>query len=657
MYYKNKRIFIFLALGLFLLISVSGCGLMNKDADIGAAKADAKENGENSRVSDPVAYKAAISIKDGPSFLKEKMKDLSQLVQLAGEKPDSMVALERRALKDKETALKLLHSQCYYDGTAELDINDKVTPVAVTLTLVPGAIFTVGSAKVVYSPKPLVPEDFKNRKRTAGIFGLEKIALPDPEFPDFVPNIEPGKPIIADDMLEKINAMPKALHKTGYPLAKIVSSIFTLDKPAHKLNALVTFDPGPPALLGKVIVEGEKEVSAEYLKKLVPWQPGKEPWDEELVDDYANRLRGLGLFRSVEVKPDEKAIANAANARRIINLPLKVSVMESPWRSLAATAKYDTDSGFGVEGIWENRNIFHNGEKLRIDAPISQQLYGIKSHFEKPAFLDRQQTLFADMSALRENTEAYKQESIKGELGIFRPLANNWQGAVSIFGEGGYLKDSENPKKTYGVISPRVNLHYDGRNSKLNPSRGVEMDYNLKPFSGFYETFFGALANTFSLAGYYAPLKTKNDGTINDNIVLAARAETGMMPFSSPLRNIPSSMRYYTGGAGSVRGYSYQSIGPRNKKGDPLGGRSYQVVNLESRFMVAKNIGIVPFIDGGMVYKEPYPGIIGNMDFGTGLGLRYYTPIGPVRLDVATPLHRYEGDPPVQFYVSIGQSF
>lgn len=116
-------------------------------------------------------------------------------------------------------------------------------------------------------------------------------------------------------------------------------------------------------------------------------------------------------------------------------------------------------------------------------------------------------------------------------------------------------------------------------------------------------------------------------------------------------------MRYYAGGAGSVRGYAYQALGPRDSEDDPLGGRSYQIVNLEARFKVSEHIGIVPFLDGGMVYKDEFPPIIGDMDWGAGLGLRYYTPIGPVRLDVAVPLRQIEGDPPVQVYISIGQSF
>lgn len=639
---------------------LSGCGLMfNRDTDEGAAAADAGQNAEESWDEDPVSYTTNIRVEGDVPGMESRMRSLSQLVQLAKEKPDGMLALERRAIQDQETADKLMQSECYYDGKATYSLDQSKNPVVVTLTLVPGIRFKVGEARVIYQPKPVVPEAFRNRVRVTGFWGLEKTRLPPPAFPDEIPGVTIGEPIAATDMLKAVEAIPQSLKNNGYPLAKLKSSEYTLDKPAHLLNAKIVIDPGPPAVMGEVIIKGEKEVNASFLRKLVPWEPGKEAWDSALLESYANRLRGMGLFRSVEVKPDIEGLASDTAHERegAALLPAVVEVQEGPWRSLSFNARYDTDTGFGVEGIWENRNLFHNGEKLRLDAPISLQEYGLKAHFEKPAFLERGQMFYADGSALREETDAYNQTSVKGEAGIIRQLARNWYGGVSLFAEGGSVQESGEEEKAYGIFSPRAGVRYDGRNNRLNPSSGAMVDFRLKPFTGYYESEFGGLAGTLALTGYYAPLGRKADGEIDNTIVLAARAEGGAMPASSPLEKLPPQLRYYTGGAGSVRGYTYQSIGPRNSDGDPKGGRSFQVVNLESRFMVTENIGIVPFLDGGMVYSTEFPEIIGDMDWGTGLGFRYYTPIGPVRLDVATPLHRIDDDPPVQVYISIGQSF
>lgn len=643
---------------LLVLASLSGCGLLAKDTDKGAAMADAGTEGEAMWEGEPVPYKVKITVKDGPAYLEGKMKDLSQLISLEKEYPDSMLALERRAIADKETAEKLMRSQCYYDGVAEYSLDDKLKPVVVTLTLIPGSQFTVGHADVIYEPEPVIPEEFLHRVRETGFWGLEKEALPSPQFPKTVPGVETGQPIVADEMLKAVEEIPSNLRLTGYPLAKITQSVYSLDKPKRQLNANITVNTGPPAYMGDIVIHGDKSVSETYLRRLVPWQPGKEPWDGQLVEDYANHLRSLGLFRSVEVKPVKADMASkSGNKKGAIVLPVDVVLAEGYQRSISFSARYDSDTGLGVESQWEHRNIFHSGDKLQLNGMLSQEESGIKAHFEKPAFLDRDNTILADAAALWENTDAYQQQSVKGQLGINRHLARHWWGGLSMFAEGGNLKDNEHDYHAYGVISPRGGLRYDGRNNKLNPSSGTEMELKFEPFSGYYEQSFGAFAGSVSLAGYYAPLGKKPDGKIDDAIVLAARVEGGGMPGASSLRSIPSSLRYYTGGAGSVRGYTYQSIGPRDSEGDPLGGRSYQVVNLESRFMVTENIGIVPFLDGGMVYRDELPQIFGDMDWGVGLGLRYYTPIGPVRLDVATPLHRIDDDPPVQFYISIGQSF
>lgn len=637
---------------LFLCVFISGCGLLAKDTDKGAAAADAKNEGETAWQGDPVPYKVAFKVEGGPDWLAGKMEDVSQLAQLRKEPPDSVLALERRARVDQETAVKVLQSQCYYDGEASFAIDDKKKPAQVVITLKPGPRYAVGYAKIVYEPTPVIPEAFLHRERVTGFWGLEKEKLPAPEFPAEIPGIVIGQPIVASDMLAEVDKLPVEMMNRGYPQAKIVRSLYTLNKAEKKINAEIVIDPGPPAYMGNIVVHGNEDVNASYLQKLIPWEPGQEPWDNNLMNDYANDLRATGIFRTVEVKPGKPD-----NVSGIPVLPVEVELQEGTPRTISASARYDSDTGFGVEGSWEHRNIFHNGEKLRVDVPISQQETGLKIHFEKPAFFDRHQRLLADLAALWENTDAYQQRFLRGELALERRLARQWTGAVGMFAEGGYLKDNEHEEKPYLVLSPRGGFRYDGRNNKFNPSKGTLLEVKLEPFTGYYEEEFHAFAGTIQAAAWYAPLGHKPDGQIDDTLVLAGRYEIGAMPGATSLRSIPASLRYFTGGAGSVRGYAYQAIGPRDSEDDPLGGRSYQVVNLESRFMVAENIGIVPFLDGGMVYREEYPEIFGEMDWGLGLGFRYYTPIGPVRLDVATPLHQIDGDPPVQFYISIGQSF
>lgn len=648
---------------LLLLVQLSGCGLLAAKVEDPHAQQE-QESLEAAWQSDPVPYSLRIKVEDGPSSLEGKMKSVSQLEQLAKEPPDSMLALERRARADVETAVKLLHSQCYYEGTANFSLDEEAKPARVTLTLKAGPLYTLGSADVSYEPPPHVPGYFQTRERETGFWGLETQTLPPPSFPTSVPGVTVGKPVVADTLLNAVAALPEQMRTQGYPLAQVSQSRYTLDPEKREVNAHIVVNTGPPALMGRVDVKGNLGVNASYLQKLAPWVPGKELWDDELMDDYANQLRGLGLFRSVEIRPQEEALAQqnagtastapTTNTDGVPVLPLEVTVAELPFRSVGGSVRYDTDTGLGVEGFWEHRNLFDNGEKLVVSAPIATQVQGIKAAFEKPAFLVREQRLLMSASALREDTEAYKSMAASASAAIERRVSRLWWASIGAGGQSGSIKENDKDEQFFGYAGPKASVRRDSRNNILNPSRGSEIVLKANPYSGFYGESFTVMAGSLEASGYYAPFR--KDGRPDDKLVLAGRVEAGAMS-GAALRNIPGILRYYSGGAGSVRGYPYQSVGPHDKDGDPLGGRSFQEISLEARYKITEDIGLVPFLDGGMVYKDELPRIIGDMDWGAGMGLRYYTPIGPLRLDIATPLQPRDGDPPIQIYVSIGQSF
>ena len=637
---------------LVLLVCASGCGLLTRAP--AEEPQPAPPGMETAWQGKPVPYKVRIKVQDGPDSLAGLMKDSSQLVQLAKEPPDSMLALERRVRADTASATNLLYSQGYYEGVASAAIDKEATPVVVDLVLSPGKRYTLGRAAVYYDPDPVIPQFFRNRQREVGFWGLQTETVPPPSFPSVLPGVDIGKPIVADDLLAAVEALPEKLRRQGYPLASVADTSYTLDREARSLNADILVHPGPPAIMGRIEVLGNKEVSAEYVQRLAPWNAAEEPWNADRVEDYANYLRGLGIFRTVKVKPLEDQFAQGAGREGASVLPLEVTVAEAPFHSVGASARYDTDTGMGVEGMWENRNVFGNGEKLTLTAPIATETQGFKAAFEKPAFGVRDQKLLVTGSALRENTSAYEKMAITGAGDIERRLSRQWWGSAGLGGESGSIKDNEQDPKGYGFFGPRLGLRRDTRNNVLNPSDGSELAFKFKPYTGFYGESFNVTSGVVSASGYYAPFR--KDGLPDDKLVLAGRVEAGWLA-GAGLRSIPASLRYYTGGSGSVRGYAYQSLGPRDSEDEPLGGRSYQVINLEARYKITDDVGIVPFLDGGMVYKDELPLIIGDMSWGAGLGLRYYTPIGPVRLDVGFPLQPIAGDPPVQIYVSIGQSF
>lgn len=616
---------------LVLLCPLSGCGLVSYTQT-------PQEEAAPLFDTEPVRYRVDIRVEgEGLSSLRSSMERHSQLVQLRSEPPDGMLGLERRARNDKQTAVKLLHSLGYYDGAAETTLSEPEKEggeAHVTLTLVPGPRYHIGETTLSYRPAPGPLPSFP---------GLN----PEPErIPEEFSGLPPNAPAEADKVLASVAEVPQTLHQGGYPEAAVSSARYTLNKTEKTLNADVTINPGPAAVMGDAKIQGSDNVKTDYLKGLVTWQDGQ-PWDDRRLQQYRRELQKLGLFRSVDVKAAPSSEGSAVPGESYIKLPVLVNLRETSFRTVSASARYATDTGMGVQGEWQHRNLFGAGEKLTMKLPFAQDKRGVQADFEKPDFGDRDQKLLAGSSYLREDTDAYDTTAFNAYVGLERKISSSWWASAKLFGEEGTVTRSS--KDEYRYASLIFALRRDTRNDIMNPTQGSYVQWDAAPTTGYYNGEFSGVSAKMTASGYYAPFD-------DDVLVLAARTSLGSFMGVS-MENIPPSLRFYCGGGGSVRGYSYQAIGPKDRDGEPLGGRSFHEVNLEARFRVTESIGLVPFIDGGMVYEEEMPRLFSDFQWGAGLGLRYFTPIGPVRLDVAVPLDKTSDDRGYQIYISIGQTF
>ncbi|MCH5277782.1 MAG: outer membrane protein assembly factor [Desulfovibrionaceae bacterium] len=643
--------------------------------------------------------------------MRESMSKSSQLVQLEKQPPDSLLGLERRARQDREAAVTLLHSLGYYEGEASFSVDSSTRPVTVTLTLSPGHRYMVGRVSILYSPEPVVPPAFLNRTRETGLLFKHDEALPDPVFPHTLDTISPGDPAVAAPILDAVEALPRILRNEGYPFARVASARYSLDRQERRVHADIVINPGPAAVMDGIRVSGAPHVHDGYLRRLIPWRRGQ-PWDDRQLSRYRETLQQLGLFNTVDVRtakpqsavplalsenaasrslpepqlpfssgaapPDAgnglrsapldragtdfaghapKAASGEAAAgdlpefpadRQPVTLPVDVALREAAFRTVGAGMRYSTDVGFGVQGAWEHRNLFGNGESLKIKVPVAQDLQGLQADFVKPSFGRPNQTLLAGGAVEREKTDAYTKRAVSAYSGLNRRLSAFWWADARVDVEEGTL-EANRETTDYRFLSLSLGLRRDTRNNTLNPSSGTRLSLTVTPISGLYHGAFSALATTMDASAYYAPGES-------DSLVLAGRLALGSMAGSS-LHSVPATLRYYAGGGGSVRGYAYQALGARDNNGEPLGGRSFQELNLEARFKITDSIGVVPFVDAGMVYESEFPRWARDLDWALGMGLRYFTPIGPVRFDVAFPLTRIRGEQGFQLYISIGQAF
>ena len=384
------------AAGLVLCLLLSGClfGSGNKKDTLHDGQADAPP-------AKAVRYAVDIRSKPENAGLVSELRENSQLVWLRSDLPDSRVGLERRMLEDVETARKILHSQGYYDGTVRRHIDWEAQPPRVTLTLIPGERYVIGSTKLRY-------------ERTGQADSLVDADLPESirgvDFMDKAPEtleafgLAEGAPAEAQAVLDAVASVVTRMRKEGYPLAEQGKARYVIDRSTHTLEADVLIKTGPLLRMGPVHVSEQKrledtpEVSDDYLNMLSPWIEGQY-WNDDLLKEYRTTLQETGLFSSIDMKPARlspqqaeaagwkveerggKAAGPAGHADPAApgapgsgsgtgaaklpiwvttkgTTPVSLAVRDAPPRTVSGGLLYSTDTGFGVRGAWENRNLF-----------------------------------------------------------------------------------------------------------------------------------------------------------------------------------------------------------------------------------------------------------------------------------------------------------
>jgi translocation and assembly module TamA len=327
---------------------------------------------------------------------------------------------------------------------------------------------------------------------------------------------------------------------------------------------------------------------------------------------------------------------------------MTLALTEGPPRSVGAGLAYNTNLGFGVQAFWEHRNLFGAGENLRVTAGVAERQLALALAFRKPDFIDRNQDGLANAGLLQQKTDAYDSRREQIFLGIQRPLLPSLTVVGGFDFEHANVSRSLVGSEDYSLIGLPVVLRHDTTDDLLDPTIGSRQSLTLVPYHAISGPSLNFLTSRIELRHYQ-----RLDDT--GRILLAGFGALGSI-VGAGLNAVPPDKRLYAGGAGSVRGYAYQHAGPINDAGIPVGGVSSLEVGAEFRYRITDTIGIAPFIEGGNVYPTNFPNSA-SLFWGAGIGLRYYTVVGPVRLDLATPFTHRPGDKPIEVYVSIGQAF
>ncbi|MBC2772693.1 outer membrane protein assembly factor [Rhizobium sp. AQ_MP] len=589
-------------------------------------------------VIDPVGYTITLDTGDADRALKKSLERTSLLLADEEQPVSGDLGLVIKARDDRDRLIATLYENALYGGIVTVTIDgrdidslppnpvfDRSRPVPVAISIDPGQTFTLGEVRLEGDAAGLNPEEF----------GLERGG-------------NAGSLVI----LKSAEQIAESLREQGRPLTEVTRRDVVADHATKTVDLTIAVEAGPVAPLGAVTVKGARAVDSNFVAYYSRLRPGQ-TYSPEQLRKAGERLRTLGVFSSVTIDEAESLDPSGS-------LPIGITVSEGKHRYFGIGASYSSLDGGGIEGYWGHRNLFGQAESLRIEgsvrglgelknvSDVSSLDYTAGITFIKPGAFVPSGTLEASVKGSTLKTDYYDAATVTGKVSYAYELtdADSVNAGVSLAYDS--IDDAFGKGKEYLTFGVPIGYVRDTRDNRLNATEGHYGTLTLTPSYEFFgQTIFSSLEGSISAYLGFGE---------EDRFVLAGRLNAGTLVGGGDLSAIPATRRFFAGGGGSVRGYSFQEITPRTAAGGGTGGRSYVTANLEARINVTETIGIVPFLDIGTVTDTSVPDF-NDIKMGAGVGLRYMTPFGPLRLDVAVPLDPYAGGNRYAIYAGIGQSF
>ncbi|MBW8295543.1 BamA/TamA family outer membrane protein [Sphingopyxis sp.] len=569
--------------------------------------------------------------------LADLFGDLSALYDGDG-KADNAAMLRARLSADGELMQRILASEGYYDAVVDTRIErgerEEVQagqprqrrPITALIDVKPGTQYKL--AEIILKADPTVPPN-----------------LIADNFP-----LSVGEPIVAQRVQGAEAAIALKLPEEGYPFAEIGQRDILLDGATGDGVYTLPVDIGKRSRFGGIETTGDLAFDAEHVEVLARFKRG-DLYDSRKVDDLRQALVATGLFATVAAEPQPTGESAGDDTEYVTML---VTQQAGPPRTLAASAGYGTGEGLRVEGSWTHRNLLPPEGALIFRGVVGTQEQGIGATLRRSNAGRRDRTFELVAEATRSDYNAFN--AITGRIAarVSYDSTPIWQKRFTYaFGaeliatsEDDYdFARAERNRDFYTIFGLTGQVGMDRTDSLLDPTKGFRVTALIQPEGSLAGQFSPYARARLDVSGYYP---------VTDNIVLAGRVRVGSILGAARERLAPS-RRFYAGGGGSVRGFGYQELGPKDPDIDPIGGRSVAEAAFEGRYRFG-NFGVVGFVDAGQVYRGSTP-TFSDLRFGAGIGARYYTNFGPMRLDVATPIGRKPGEALVSVYVSIGQAF
>lgn len=566
--------------------------------------------------------------------LDDEFRGLSSLWLHRGEETN-LAQLGRRIAEDRDLTELLLRSIGHYGSQARISIEPAQAgqPSIVRVRATPGPIYNFREITITAPAGALGPDPARTVSRL----------LP----------IRVGDAVEAARVQSAQDGLPIRLADAGYPFARIAPPDITIDHASRDATLVQSIDLGRRGVFGAIrIDDGVKGMDEKHVALLARFKPGVR-YSNAGREDLRRALVQTGLFGAVAIKPDEGAVREDGTQ----TVDLDISSEAAPMRTIALAGGFSTGQGVRAEGSWTHRNMFPPEGAFTARAMGAQREQVAQVELRKRNFGQRDRQLLVAGGFTASQQFAFAAETLGISAALARESNILWQkdwtwsiGAQALITSQRDRSVRGDPRRTFTVLALPASVTWDRSDDLLNPSRGFRLTTRLSPeFTLRDQSNFNYLKAQFEATAYKP---------FGDSLVLAGRFHLGSI-VGANRGVIAPDRRFYAGGGGSVRGYVFQGVGPRNADNVPTGGNSLTELAVEARYRfqaLGQDLGIVAFVDAGEVSTGTTPAF-DRLSLGAGIGARFYTGFGPVRVDIATPVNPQKGDPRLVFYVSIGQAF
>ena len=600
-------------------------------------------------------------------------------------KSDTIAQVARRAEADRQALVSLMRLYGYYDPEViqtiggQGGVTTRMASAESATASVPAPSLNAGAAAAQPEPSAAAAETAPARPvvrfdivpgplyhlRTVTLGDLAMTSADYPMLRGAYP-VKVGDPVNTDHILSADMQLSTALGENGYVFGTVGDGELTIDHDPRLGDLAVPVTNGGKFAFGKVLSASPNFLSSDHLRRIARFKSGQVARKSGL-DDLRQAVLATGLVSAVTIIPKKVAEPQAASGANLAvpgTIDVDVAMIPAPLRTVAGQLGYSSGQGARLELSWEHRNFFPPEGLLRVRgvAGTREQLAGIT--LRRNNFRTRDQVLTADLFVQNVKYNAYTAKTVSFITTLQRQATILFQKpftysvgleAVATRDTNGSTKGLQSIPQTYFVLALPLQGGYDGSDNLLDPTRGFRLGLRVSP----------EISQTLGTKSTY--VKAQFDASayrlVGARVVLAGRARFGTISGAN-IASVAPSRRLYAGGGGSVRGYGYQQIGPKDTisltgAGLPSGGRSLTELSFEARVktgFAGGAVSVVPFIDAGTVDPGSTPSF-SDIKLGVGVGIRYLTNFGPIRIDVGTPLNKGPKDSRIGVYVALGQAF